>query len=278
MKWKNCLGHNLQFVLYFALWFFFLNKIENDNCNSLQLKSKKENAFHSNIYGKHFVANGCSYFIVCWQWVADGSPTHSTAVRIENPLQFVPPGTNPKEFKKLQQLVSRKIVSVDNHKFDKNFSSFFQFKIKDNRRADKISAGPQSHILEGVTWDEASRIKDANVSGASDHVVLMGAASKGIIQRGYQHNATVYKAPYAKNPFDSVTDDELNDYKKTIERKRHGDCEYICRHSIQMSMLNFVVNFIPDTDTDFSESEGLSSLQISAPAKLGIRQSDQSGS
>lgn len=52
----------------------------------------------------------------------------------------------------------------------------------------------------------------------------MGAASKGIIQRGYQHNATVYKTPYAKNPFDSVTDDELNDYKKTVERKRHGDC------------------------------------------------------
>lgn len=104
--------------------------------------------------------------------------------------------------------------------------SLVKFKIKDNRRADKISAGPQSHILEGVTWDEANRIKDATTSGANDHVVLMGAASKGIIQRGYQHNATVYKAPYAKNPFDCVTDDELNDYKKTVERKRHGDCEY----------------------------------------------------
>jgi hypothetical protein len=41
------------------------------------------------------------------QWVADGSPTHSTAVRIENSLQFVPKGTDPKEFKKLQQLVSK---------------------------------------------------------------------------------------------------------------------------------------------------------------------------
>lgn len=68
-------------------------------------------------------------------------------------------------------------------------------------------------------------MKDATVSETGDHVVLMGAASKGIIQRGYQHNATVYKAPYAKNPFDSVTDDELNEYKKTIERKRHGDCK-----------------------------------------------------
>lgn len=55
----------------------------------------------------------------------------------------------------------------------------------------------------------------------------MGAASKGIIQRGYQHNATVYKTPYAKNPFDSVTDDELKEYKRTVERKRAGDCKKI---------------------------------------------------
>ncbi|XP_017105940.1 protein hu-li tai shao isoform X4 [Drosophila bipectinata] len=148
------------------------------------------------------------------KWVAEGSPTHSTPVRIEDPLQFVPAGTNTREFKRVQQ------------------------QIKDNRRADKISAGPQSHILEGVTWDEASRLKDATVSQAGDHVVMMGAASKGIIQRGFQHNATVYKAPYAKNPFDNVTDDELNEYKRTVERKKksiHG--EY--------------------TDTDFSESEAV---------------------
>lgn len=155
------------------------------------------------------------------EWVADGSPTHSTPVKIDNALQFVPSNTNPKEFKRLQQ------------------------QIKDYRRADKISAGPQSHILEGVTWDEANRLKDANVSKTGDHVVLMGAASKGIIQRGYQHNATVYKAPYAKNPFDSVTDDELNEYKKVVEKKRTG--EY--------------------TDTDFSESEALSSMQISGQVK-----------
>lgn len=59
----------------------------------------------------------------------------------------------------------------------------------------------------------------------------MGAASKGIIQRGYQHNATVYKTPYAKNPFDSVTDDELKEYKRTVDRKRHGDCMSIINQS-----------------------------------------------
>ncbi|KAL1505711.1 hypothetical protein ABEB36_005214 [Hypothenemus hampei] len=155
------------------------------------------------------------------KWVAEGSPSHSsTPVRIEDALQFVPKGTNPKEFKQKQQ------------------------QIKDYRRADKISAGPQSHILEGVTWEEARKMQDAavtqtGISILGDQVVLMGAASKGIIQRGHQHNAMVYKSPYAKNPFDCVTDEELEDYKKVIEKKAKG--EY---------------------DTDYSESEGLSSAQL----------------
>lgn len=58
---------------------------------------------------------------VTMQWVADGSPTHSSAIRIETPLQFVPAGTNPKEFKKLQQLVS----SMANIAFILCLCSFF---------------------------------------------------------------------------------------------------------------------------------------------------------
>ena len=49
----------------------------------------------------------------------------------------------------------------------------------------------------------------------------------------------MYKSPYAKNPFDSVTDEELDEYKKVVEKKAKG--EY---------------------DTDFSESEGISSSAI----------------
>ena len=66
-------------------------------------------------------------------------------------------------------------------------------------------------------------MQDASMSSASDHVILVGAASKGIIQRDFQHNAVVYKTPYAKNPFDAVSDQELEDYKKTIERKQKGE-------------------------------------------------------
>lgn len=111
--------------------------------------------------------------------------------------------------------------------------------IKDYRRADKISAGPQSHILEGVTWEEARKMQDATVTQTGDQVVLMGAASKGIIQRGYQHNAMMYKSPYAKNPFDSVTDEELDEYKKVVEKKTKGECMYFCIKNIIMQFYHF---------------------------------------
>lgn len=95
--------------------------------------------------------------------------------------------------------------------------------IKENRRVGSITSGPTSHLLEGVTWDEARRMQDASMSAASDHVILVGAASKGIIQRDFQHNAVVYKTPYAKNPFDSVTDKELDEYRELVERKQRGE-------------------------------------------------------
>ncbi|KAA0189792.1 hypothetical protein HAZT_HAZT006995 [Hyalella azteca] len=132
-------------------------------------------------------------------WVADGSPTHSNAVKLDASLQFVPKDTDPKEFKKIQKA------------------------IKENRRIGNLSAGPTSHLLEGVTWDEVRRMQDATISNAADHTVLVGAASKGIIQRDFQHNAVVYKTPYAKNPFDAISDQELDDYKLLVERKQRGE-------------------------------------------------------
>jgi adducin len=131
----------------------------------------------------------------------------------------VPKGTNPKEFKQKQQQ-----VNWSDDKIASKLIRIFVSQIKDYRRADKISAGPQSHILEGVTWEEARKMQDATVTQTGDQVVLMGAASKGIIQRGHQHNAMVYKSPYAKNPFDSVTDEELDEYKKVVEKKVKGEC------------------------------------------------------
>ena len=61
------------------------------------------------------------------------------------------------------------------------------------------------------------------MSGASDTVIVVGAASKGIIQRAHQHNAVVFKAPYAQNPFESVTDGDMESYKRDVEQRSRGE-------------------------------------------------------
>jgi len=134
------------------------------------------------------------------KWVTDGSPSHSTPIKIEKPNQFVPLNTNPKEFKKVQKMM------------------------KEGRRMGGVHAGPESRVLEGVSWEEARQMQDAQPSSLGDNYEMkVGAASKGIIQRDFQHHATVYKSPYAKNPFDCVSSEELEEYKRIIKKKETGD-------------------------------------------------------
>merc|ERR1712227_633145 len=72
--------------------------------------------------------------------------------------------------------------------------------------------------------DEARQMADAQVSHVGDgYGMKVGAASKGIIQRDFQHNAMVYKSPYAKNPFDMVSNEELEEYKRIINNKSKRD-------------------------------------------------------
>merc|ERR1712079_880635 len=134
------------------------------------------------------------------KWVSDGSPSHSHATKIENNNQFVPVNTNPKEFKKVQKLM------------------------KEGRRLGGVHAGPESKVLDGVSWEEARQMADAHPSAVGEpYGMKVGAASKGIIQRDFQHNATVYKSPYAKNPFDAVSNEELEEYKRIINKKTQND-------------------------------------------------------
>lgn len=44
-----------------------------------------------------------------------------------------------------------------------------QKQIKENRRQGGISAGPQSHILEGVSWDEAQKLQVNSVARLQRH-------------------------------------------------------------------------------------------------------------
>ncbi|XP_074640502.1 protein hu-li tai shao-like isoform X3 [Tubulanus polymorphus] len=139
------------------------------------------------------------------KWVAEGDAGESPAksktgetMKLENPNSFAPQGENPKELRAKQQ------------------------QLRNQYYTDKISAGPQSRILEGTTWEEARRMQDGNLSGAGD-VVVVGAASKGIIQREHQHNAVVYRSYFAPNPFESMTDEDIQKYKDEIDRKNRGD-------------------------------------------------------
>lgn len=73
--------------------------------------------------------------ITVLQWVQDGtSPSPGgTPIKVSS-LQFSPAGTDVREFRIKQQ------------------------QMKDKRNQGIISAGPESHVLDGMTWDEANRI------------------------------------------------------------------------------------------------------------------------
>lgn len=64
-------------------------------------------------------------------------------MKIDSVRQFTPAvgGVNPKEFKERQQ------------------------QLKDARRQEKVNAGPQSHILEGVTHEEAAKMMQVCIRG-----------------------------------------------------------------------------------------------------------------
>ncbi|CAJ0928009.1 unnamed protein product, partial [Mesorhabditis belari] len=139
---------------------------------------------------------------VITKWVQDVSATslNGTPVKITSNHQFSPLSVNPKEFKDKQKA------------------------IKENRRSGKTSAGPQSVILDGVTYEDLKDMKPVNcdgdsITGPADRVVLIGTASKGIIDRQHQHNAQVYRQLYAPNPFASETDEDIRKYFQEVESK-----------------------------------------------------------
>ena len=73
----------------------------------------------------------------------------------------------------------------------------------------------------------------------------MGAASKGIIQRDFQHHATVFRSAYAKNPFDNVTDDELREYQRVVDAKsRNGECSSCSIERVCWKLSSFKMAFL----------------------------------
>jgi adducin len=180
---------------------------------------------------------------VITRWIQDGhtqNGQHYNHVKIDNAHQFAPHSLDVEEFKKKQKAM------------------------KELRMKNTVSSGPQSQILDGVTWDE---LKQAGAEGAEgqkihEQTILVGAASKGIIQRDHQHDAKVYKTAYAKNPFDNISDVELEEYKRIVSRKQRGEevpYEEIpenMRHLLTEPMMELVANTTsPTSPMSDEESE-----------------------
>ncbi|XP_053886804.1 alpha-adducin isoform X6 [Malaclemys terrapin pileata] len=144
----------------------------------------------------------------------DGHRTATSAV----PNLFVPLNTNPKEVQEMRN------------------------KIREQNLQDIKTAGPQSQVLCGVVVDR-SLVQDAPLSDCTETIegldlteqafspakslsVRKGelvTASKAIIEKEYQPRVIVSTA--GPNPFNKLTDRELEEYRKEVERKQKGSEE-----------------------------------------------------
>ncbi|NXT59850.1 ADDA protein, partial [Chaetops frenatus] len=100
------------------------------------------------------------------------------------PNLFVPLNTNPKEVQEMRN------------------------KIREQNLQDIKTAGPQSQVLSGVVMDRSL------VQGE------LVTASKAIIEKEYQPKVIV--STTGPNPFNKLTDRELEEYRKEVERKQKG--------------------------------------------------------
>ncbi|NXG22672.1 ADDB protein, partial [Grallaria varia] len=105
-----------------------------------------------------------------------------TPIRIENPNQFVPLYTDPQE-----------VLEMRN-------------KIREQNRQDVKSAGPQSQLL-------ASVIAETSRSPSTESHLGTGGAKEG-------SGDETPPEPEPPNPFSQLTDQELEEYRQEVERKK----------------------------------------------------------
>ncbi|XP_018410481.1 PREDICTED: alpha-adducin isoform X1 [Nanorana parkeri] len=118
------------------------------------------------------------------------------------PNLFVPMNTNPKEVQEMRN------------------------KIREQNLQDIKTAGPQSQVLSGVVM-ERSMVQGELIT-----------ASKAIIEKEYQPHVKVSKA--GPNPFNKLTDRELDDYRREVERKQKDTAD-------QLEELAEQKDLLPDT-------------------------------
>lgn len=105
--------------------------------------------------------------------------------------------------------------------------------LKENRQHGALSAGPQSVLLEGITYQDiaAGRPDSDGIVGPSDRGILIGTASKGIIDRQFQHNAQVTYNSFIHNSNDAFLCRSMDNFMPPIHSplKPMNPFEFICR-------------------------------------------------
>ncbi|XP_072518694.1 alpha-adducin isoform X11 [Salminus brasiliensis] len=157
-----------------------------------------------------------------------GSPKAKTKWTKEESLrqaavanQFVPLNTNPKEVQEMRN------------------------KIREQNLQDIKTAGPQSQVLTGAVVDRSF------VQGE------LVTASKAIIEKEYQPRVIVSKT--GPNPFNKLTDQELEEYRKEVELKQKGQDVQV---EESVSSLGSVAGGGPTSST----SSGHNSEELHTPA------------
>ncbi|KAL4841349.1 hypothetical protein H8958_003449 [Nasalis larvatus] len=132
---------------------------------------------------------------ITWMKAEDSSKVSGgTPIKIEDPNQFVPLNTNPNE-----------VLEKRN-------------KIREQNRYDLKTAGPQSQLLAGIVVDKPPPV---NVSTKSQPTRFKMPPIIPSFQT-MQFEDDDHGPPAPPNPFSHLTEGELEEYKKTIERKQQG--------------------------------------------------------
>lgn len=150
------------------------------------------------------------------KWVSESDKTAGQSTKIQDPQQFAKQSENPREFK-----TKAKKVTAEHFKDNKN-------------------PGPTSQVLAGI--DDGRKVQivsnDAQLSNSQEKLLIheiqgqnvqpgqFSVGSKGIVQRDHQNDALVYTV-YSPNPFCSMTEKDILEYKREIAEKTGQDVQEI---------------------------------------------------
>ncbi|KAG9333059.1 hypothetical protein JZ751_013844 [Albula glossodonta] len=146
----------------------------------LRVSQDQASPGHQRTTGKSRSPELC--FCPLWMKTEEVTQGSGTAIKIENPNQFVPLFTNPQE-----------VLETRN-------------KIREQNRQDMKTAGPQSQLLASVISDKTP---------PSPENAQVGENGPG----GVLPNLPLPE-PEPPNPFNQLTDQELEEYRQEVQRKQ----------------------------------------------------------